>query len=166
MARLVLVGLPGVGKSSVARQLGVEWACPVLDTDEVLAANVGGPAAEYLRREGERAFRRAELVALEGALTSPGVVATGGGVVTTAHARELLRAEVTCWLDCDDDVLLARLGDVERPLLGEDAAGALARLRAQRTGFYDEVSRVRVDASGTLDEVTRRVRDGASEVVR
>ena len=166
MARLVLVGLPGVGKSSVARQLGASWSCPVLDTDQVLSATVGCAAPEYLRREGEEAFRRAELTALEAALAVDGVVATGGGVVTSASARDLLRAEVTIWLDCDDDTLRSRLGGVDRPLLGEDVETALVRLRREREVLYREVARVRVDASGALRDVTQRVRDAAGEVVR
>jgi shikimate kinase len=68
---------------------------------------------------------------------------------------------VTVWLDCDDDVLLDRLGDVDRPLLDHDPDAALALLRAQRTPWYEEVSKVRVDASGSLDVVARTVMDQA-----
>jgi shikimate kinase len=119
-----------------------------------------------LRREGEAAFRRAELTALEAALAVDGVVSTGGGVVTSQGARDLLRAEVTIWLDCDDDALRTRLGGVDRPLLGEDVDAALTRLRREREAFYREVARVRVDATGPLRDVAQRVQDAASEVVR
>jgi shikimate kinase len=91
-------------------------------------------------------------------------VATGGGVVTTSAARELLRAQVTLWLDCDDDVLKSRLGGVDRPLIGEDVGAALALLRRERATLYAEVARVRIDASGQLVDVTKRARDAASAV--
>ncbi len=161
MARLVLVGLPGVGKTSVARRIAQQWHCEALDTDEVFLAHVGVTPAAYLRAHDEAMFRLREVDALATALASTGVVATGGGVVVTPHARELLSREVTVWLDCADDVLRDRLGDVDRPLLDHDPEAALAQLRAQRTPWYEEVSRVRVDASGPLDDVARTVMDQA-----
>ena len=151
--------MPGVGKSTVARVLADEWRCRALDTDDLIAALVGTSAAAYLRAEGEIAFREREVATLADALTHDDVVATGGGIVTTAHARELLVGEVTLWLDCDDDVLVARLDDLERPLLGDDVRSSLARLREERDGWYAAVSVGRVDATGTVDDVVARVID-------
>ena len=79
MARLVLVGLPGVGKTSLALALGARWGCDVVDTDESVATRVGMSAAAYLREKGEPEFRRCELEALESAIARDVVVATGGG---------------------------------------------------------------------------------------
>ncbi len=118
---------------------------------------MGCSAPEYLRTRGEDEFRRAELEALRRAVDSDGVVATGGGVVTTPAARELLGREFTVWLDCEDAVILGRLSEGDRPLLGADPATSLARLRRGRSGFYREVSRARVDANGLLDVVIERV---------
>jgi shikimate kinase len=112
------------------------------------------------------AFRGAELDALRLALGGDGVVSTGGGVVTTSAARELLQVSVTFWLDCDDAMLSARLGDVDRPLIGADAHAALAQLRRERATLYAEVARARIDASGDPDVVARRVRDASNEVPR
>lgn len=159
MARLVLVGLPGVGKSSVANEIAQQWHCEALDTDEVFLAHAGVSVATFLRTHDEPLFRLREVDALEAALASTGVVATGGGIVVTARARELLAREMTVWLDCDNDVLLDRLGDVDRPLLGHDPEERLVELRAQRTGWYEEVAKVRVDASGALVDVARAVMD-------
>lgn len=166
MARLALVGLPGVGKTSIAQLLANEWGCDAIDTDDLVGEVVGCPAPEYLRREGLAAFRGVELDALRTALTSDGVVSTGGGVVTTSAARELLQASLTLWLDCDDAVLAERLGDVDRPLIGADVHAALAQLRRERATLYAEVARARIDASGDLDEVATRVRDAANGVTR
>lgn len=164
MSRLVLVGLPGVGKTSVARLLASAWDCPAVDTDDLVSRDAGCPAALYLRREGVEAFRIAEVAALVNALEGDNVVATGGGIVTTPAARELLIGTTTLWLDCDDEVIVGRLGNVDRPLIGEDASVSLATLRSEREGFYQEVSRARVEASGALRDVAQRVRETLAEV--
>lgn len=157
MARLVLVGLPGVGKSTLARALADAWNCAVIDTDDVVAANVGVPVAQYLREHGEAAFRERELDALREALSADAVVATGAGIVVTSAARELLLREPTFWLDSDDETLLERFGDGERPLLGADHRQGLAILRVQREDWYRSSARRRVDSSGLIDEVVCRI---------
>ena len=154
----MLVGLPATGKTTVARALADEWQMKALDTDDLVAQNVGMAAGQYLRAEGEAKFRDRELDALRSVINDDTevVVATGGGIVSSADARELLTAELTLWLDADDEVLLVRLGDVERPLLDQGAA-ALAHLRAERDQWYREVSRARIDTAVSIDEVLARV---------
>lgn len=163
MARLVLVGLPATGKTAVAQALAAAWRCDYIDTDELIGDRLGYSAGEYLRVNGEPAFRERELEALVQALSTDAVVATGGGIVTTMPARAMLSRERTFWLDCGVDVLMERLGDSDRPLLADDPRGALEQIRAQRVPWYLEVSRVRIDASGTLEEVTERVLDAAKK---
>ena len=159
MARLVLVGLPGVGKSTVARDVAGRWGCAALDTDSLVAREVGRPAGAYLRQAGEELFRRRELAALVRALTLDAVVSTGGGVVTTQAGRDALRGQPVIWLDGADEVIVARLDDEERPLLGANPGAALADLRRAREGWYREVAIARVDVAGAPEEVARRVID-------
>jgi shikimate kinase len=157
VARLVLVGLPGVGKTTLASLLAQRWSCDEVDTDDVLASQVGESAAAYLRAHGEDAFRQREFDALRTALERDAVVATGAGIVTTSAARALITNETTVWLDCDDATLTVRVGSGERPLLGEDHAASIARLRLEREPWYESVAQRRIDASGTPDEVVGRV---------
>ncbi len=149
MARVVLVGLPGAGKTAVATALAARWGCAAVDTDDLL----GAPAADLLRDGGEERFRAAEARALARALALDAVVATGGGAVTTPEARAALAGAPTVWLDADDATLVARCAGGDRPLLGDDPAAAIARLREARDPLYAIVARARVDASRPLDEV-------------
>lgn len=159
MSRVVLVGLPGTGKTTVARSLAELWHCDAVDTDDVVAAAVGRTAAQYLRDEGEITFRTREYEALRTVLDGDTdvVIATGGGIVCTPAARSALTEQFTLWLDCDDDTILARLGDVDRPLLADRPDHALAKLRRERDDWYQEVARARIDTAGSLDEVIANV---------
>jgi shikimate kinase len=155
VAHLVFVGLPGTGKTTLAHALADLRQSEALDTDDLLATSVGVSAAQYLREAGETTFRKSEVEALRVALDRGNdvVIATGGGIVCSSDARAALSDEHTLWLDCDDDVILARLGDVERPLLVERPAEALAQLRLERQEWYEQVSRARIDTAASIDEV-------------
>lgn len=157
MARLVLVGLPGVGKSTVARMLSAEWKCPHVDTDDVIVKKAGCSIGDFIREKGEPAFRELEFEALEEALTSEGVVSTGGGIVTFEKSRTALKAAPTVWLDTKDEQITPRLGGTDRPLLDGNPGQILKLMREARAPFYEEVSRARVDASGTLEDVKNQI---------
>ncbi|EQD38848.1 shikimate kinase [mine drainage metagenome] len=161
MARLVLVGLPGVGKSTVARALAARWACDWCDTDDLVAVRVGVTVGELLRTRGEAALRDVELDVLREALASESVVATGGGVVSRPAARTLLRGEPTIWLDCADEVALSRVSGGDRPLLGRGSPRRLGRAaRAPRDVVSRGVARARRHRHG-LDEVVAAVIDAS-----
>jgi len=157
VARLVLVGLPGVGKSTVARMLSAEWKCPHVDTDDVIVKKAGCSIGDFIREKGEPAFRELEFEALEEALTSEGVVSTGGGIVTFEKSRTALKAAPTVWLDTKDEQITPRLGGTDRPLLDGNPGQILKLMREARAPFYEEVSRARVDASGTLEDVKNQI---------
>lgn len=162
MALVVLVGLPGSGKSTVARAVGRALGAEVVDTDDEFGP--AGPGASFAAL-GEAAFREREVAALERALASPGVVATGGGAVVTTKGRAALLGQPVVWLRAEPAVLVGRLGGASRPVLGDDPASGLARLAGERTDLYAEVSRADVDAAQPLEsvvaEVVRLVREWA-----
>jgi shikimate kinase len=150
MARVILVGLPGVGKTSAGRALAKRWKTTFIDTDALFKRELGISVSDHIREFGEPAFRQQELLILEQAVNAYDVVSTGGGIVSTPQARNLLKSSITFWLDCDDASILERLGGGDRPLLGEDRAKGLAALREKRQALYEEVATARVEASGKL----------------
>ncbi len=79
------------------------------------------------------------------------------GLSRTEAARELLKNSPTLWLDSDDETLLERVGEGERPLLGDDPRQGIVTLRAQREAWYRASAQGRVDTSGSIDEVVQRI---------
>ena len=91
-ANIVLIGMPGCGKTTVGKQLSARSGRPFVDTDSLVEENAGCTCGDYLRTHGEEAFRRLETQALRQASIRTGcVIATGGGAVTRPENRDILR---------------------------------------------------------------------------
>ena len=139
---VVLVGLMGVGKSTVGRRLAKRLGLPFVDSDSEIEGAAGLSAAEVFERYGEKDFRDGErrLVArlIEGEVR---VIATGGGAYVDPRTRELLNSRaITIWLDAPVEVLAERTARRDtRPLLrNADPQQTLARLSAERRPSYAE----------------------------
>lgn len=142
---VVLVGLMGTGKSTVARSLGERLHRPVLDTDAVVEERSGRSVRELFAELGEPAFRDLETEVLRDVLSSPtpSIIAAAGGVVVREQNRDLLRASGArvVWLCADPATLVDRVrGAGHRPLLDDDPAGTLQRMAEQRAPWYREVA--------------------------
>lgn len=139
---IVLVGLMGVGKSTVGRRLAARLGLPFVDSDEEIAAAAGMAPGELFDNYGESHFRDGErrVVArlIDGTVK---VIATGGGVFVNDETRAmLLKESIPVWLDADLDVLAERVSRRDtRPLVrGGDPRAALARLAEERNALYAE----------------------------
>jgi shikimate kinase len=139
---VVLVGLMGVGKSTVGRRLARRLGLDFVDSDAAIEDASGYSAAEVYERFGERDFRDGErrLVArlMDGAVK---VIATGGGAYVDPRTRELLNERsITVWLDAPIEVLTERTSRRDtRPLLrNSDPKGTLERLSEERRPSYAE----------------------------
>src|SRR5213592_3562622 len=139
---VVLVGLMGVGKSTVGRRLARRLGLSFVDSDAEIEDASGYPAAEVFERYGESDFRDGErrLVArlVEGDVR---VIATGGGAYIDPRTRKLLNERaITVWLDAPIDVLAERTTRRDnRPLLKKgDRSATLARLADERRQSYAE----------------------------
>ena len=141
---ILLIGLPGSGKSTVGRQLARRLKLPFLDSDQVIEARLGCSIREFFEREGEASFRDVEESVLD-ELTglACGVLSTGGGSVLRPANRQSLhdRGHVV-YLRSSPDELFRRLRhDVSRPLLQvEDPLERLRELYGQRDPLYRETA--------------------------
>jgi len=139
---VVLVGLMGVGKSTVGRRLARRLGLSFVDSDAEIEGAAGYPAAEVFERYGERAFRDGErrLVArlVEGDVR---VIATGGGAYVDPRTRQLLNERaITVWLDAPVEILAERTSrrDTRAQLRHGNAREVLAKLSEERRPSYAE----------------------------
>ena len=139
---LVLVGLMGVGKSTVGRRLAKRLGLPCVDSDSAIEDAAGYSPAEMFERFGEQDFRDGErrLVArlVEGEVR---VIATGGGAYVDPRTRELLNERaITIWLDAPVDILADRTSrrDTRAQLRQGDPKTTLERLSEERRPSYEQ----------------------------
>ncbi len=139
---IVLVGMMGVGKSSIGRKLAGRLGLDFVDADDEIEAAAGMTIAEIFERFGEGYFRDGERRVIARLMEGgPKVIATGGGAFINAETRALILEKArSIWLDADIDILVERVGRRNhRPLLqGRDARTVLSELSAVRNPLYAE----------------------------
>jgi shikimate kinase len=137
---IVLVGMMGVGKSTIGRRMAARLKLPFIDADTEIEAAAGMTIPEIFERHGERHFRDGEARVIARLLDGgPGVLATGGGAFMREDTRGRIRAKaVSIWLKADADIIMRRVKRrVDRPLLQTaDPAATVARLIEERHPIY------------------------------
>ena len=171
---VVLVGLPGSGKSAVGRRLAHRHGAAFVDLDDVIEKTAGQTIPQIFAEHGEAAFRALErqaVVDLGPADPGPAVrsvVATGGGAVIDPRNRwALYRGRVPVWLDVRPEVLAQRLrrSPNVRPLIvRRDPMGAIRDLGRDRDRFYSAA--YRVNGVAELASIVERVDELVARVVR
>lgn len=143
---IALVGLMGVGKSSVGRRLAAALNLPFRDADQVVEEAAGCTIPEIFEKFGESGFRDGERRVISRLLDEPPhVLATGGGAFANAETRQLIKDKaLSIWLKADLPVLARRLSRKDsRPLLvGRDPLTVLKEQAAARYGAYGQADMV------------------------
>jgi shikimate kinase / 3-dehydroquinate synthase len=177
---VVLVGLPGSGKSAVGRRLAHRHGASFVDLDDMIEKATGQTIPAIFAEQGEAAFRALERKAVadlgpaDGGVDVRLVVATGGGAVIDPRNRwDLYRGRVPVWLDVRPEVLAQRLrrSPNVRPLIvGRDPMGAIRDLARDRDRFYSAAHRMNGVAElasivERIDELVARVTEQAEPTV-
>jgi shikimate kinase/3-dehydroquinate synthase len=149
---LVVVGLPGSGKTAVGKRVAARHGATFVDLDEQIERDAGARIPDVFANEGEAGFRRRERAAIEGlgaAESGPKlsrVIAPGGGAIVDPRNRwRLFRGRRVAWLDVRPEVVAQRLrrSPTVRPLVaGRDPLGTIRELGAARARFYAAGTRV------------------------
>ncbi len=150
MPRVVLVGPPGSGKSTVGAALAELLGLPLHDTDAAIEATAGRTISDIFVEDGEPAFRTLERAEVARALADDaGVLALGGGAPVDPLTEQLLVGQTVVFLDVGIADASKRVGfDQSRPLLAVNPRASWVRLMNERRPVYERVATFRVDTAG------------------
>ena len=160
---VILVGLPGAGKSAVGRIVAQMLDVEFFDIDELIERKEGISVAEIFTDRGEPEFRRLERLETEHALIQPfGVIAPGGGWAAEEDNLDILPDHVlTVYLETSAQTAAARVcKGHDRPLLnGPDTLLRITDLLTSRASFYEK-------CEATVSTDGRTVREVAEDIVK
>lgn len=149
---LVLIGMPGCGKSTIARKLAELSGRPLVDIDQRFVERIGMPIRAFFDQEGESAFRQIEVEILaEVTLQSGQIIATGGGIVKDwENVRRLRQSGKVYFLNRSLDQLET---DPSRPL--SSSREALRQLYDQRIELYRSACDQQIDNNGSIEQTAQ-----------
>lgn len=159
MKNIVLIGMPGCGKTTIGTLLAEKLGRALADADEKIIALAGKSIPEIFSQEGESAFRNWETQALTELGKQSGlVIATGGGCVTQKRNYPLLHQNgYLVWLERD----WSKLPTDGRPL---SQANDLGKMYAARKPLYEAFADIRVENAGTPEETVQKILDALEEL--
>jgi shikimate kinase len=151
--RVVLVGPPGSGKSTVAAQLAGRLGLPYEDADTLVETRAGKAIPDIFVDSGEAEFRKLERAAVIEVLGHDGVVSLGGGAVLDPDTRADLAGHTVVFLDVSLSEAATRVGlGTSRPLLLGNVRGRLKQLMDARRPLYAQVATFTIGTNGRTPE--------------
>jgi shikimate kinase len=158
---LYLIGMMGVGKTTVGQLLAQQLGYGFVDTDDVIVQAAGKSISQLFTEEGEAAFRQLESDVLGQICAFTNLtIATGGGIVLRRENWGYLHHGLVVWLDVPLEIILSRLAeDQTRPLLQDmNPQAKLRSLLEQRMPLYSQADlRITVPGGETPEEVANKV---------
>ena len=151
MKNIVLTGMPGCGKSTIASILNRETRRPIFDSDSVIEKTYGTRPSEIITKRGENAFREIETSVLkELGKKSASIIATGGGAVTRSENYPLLHQNgIIVYIKRD----IKRLATFDRPL----SQNNLELLFRERAPLYEKFADVVIDNDASAEIAAKKI---------
>ena len=156
-ADIVLIGMPGCGKSTVGKRLSFLLRRGFLDLDKEIECYSGKTVTEIFAEQGEDGFRKMETEVLERSLQGGRVISAGGGIVVRRENKELLQNSIVVYLDRPLSLLKQKIKTETRPLL-QTGTDALEQLWEQRKDAYGSWADIRVENTGSVEDAAQRIK--------
>ncbi|MBO7208391.1 MAG: shikimate kinase [Clostridia bacterium] len=153
MKNIYLIGMPGCGKTTVAKILARKLSMSLVDTDSIIESKYGS-ISEIFKTMGEQYFRSLETETLK-EIKENTVVSTGGGIVKTNTNREIMSKGIVIFIDTPPDVLKTRSLFGNRPLL--KSSSDIEKLYSERYDLYKAWADVAVDGSNSPMFVAKEI---------
>ena len=165
--RLVFVGAPGSGKTTIGKQVAQKLGVEFIDVDNEIEMDEKTTISDIFVQKGEAYFRQLERAKISELLNSfNGVLSLGGGSVLDESTRQALAIAPVVWLKVSSGDASSRVGlGLSRPVLMGNVRSTLVKLLEERTPLYEEVADWEIDTSGkSIEEVVQEVLLQTSEV--
>lgn len=157
MKNLVLIGMPGSGKTKMGRILSEWFTLPLVDTDQMVVEKAGKTIPEIFAQDGEQAFRDLETAAVqEAAALNGAVIATGGGVILRPENMEALRETGLVFFRDRSPAAIVGEDLTGRPLIGSDSE-RVYRLYNERLPLYQKYAHHTIPHTDTYEEAAQMI---------
>jgi shikimate kinase len=155
---IILIGMPGCGKTSFGRDLAKELEIELYDTDECIVESKQKSIPDIFQTEGEEKFREYETEILKELLKKPiSVISTGGGIIKSEENRDIMKNSGTViFIDRPIEDIFSDVDTDTRPLL-IDSKEKLYSLYKERYGLYTQTAKYSVLNKGDYYEVLDRI---------
>ena len=154
---LILIGMPGCGKTRLGRELARKLRMPFLDLDAEIERVSGKTIPEIFEESGETGFRKIESETFQGSIGSGKVIATGGGIVTVQANMETAKKGTVIFIDRPLELIFSDVDTGSRPLLSEGKE-RLYSLYDERYDLYKTWADIHVINSGSISETVDKIK--------
>ena len=159
MNNIIIIGMPGCGKTTVGKLLAEKLSREFIDSDKVFEETVCPNITEYFAKHGEASFRTEETNILKRLCQSDGIIiSTGGGIVERSENKEILQKSGTVvFIDRSPDDIVCDIDTESRPLLLAEGKKRIFSLYVRRYEKYVDFCHIRIENNSTLEVLADKI---------